>query len=52
MFTVTQYSLKAGPKKAEGKDKKVIQKMMNQDLMTQYSLKTGLKKFRKNVSWQ
>jgi len=46
-FIITQYSLKAGLKKAKGKDKKAIQNMMHQHMMTQYSLKAGLKRFGK-----
>jgi hypothetical protein len=44
-FIITQYSLKAGLRKAKGKDKKQIRDMMHQHMMTQYSLKTGLRKF-------
>eukprot|EP00804_Cyclotella_cryptica_P005871 CCRYP_000147-RA/>CCRYP_000147-RA protein AED:0.12 eAED:0.13 QI:0/0/0/1/0/0/3/0/1214 len=44
-FIITKYSLKAGLKKAKGKDRKAIRKMMHDHLMMQYSLKTGLKMF-------
>lgn len=44
-FVITQYSLKAGLKKAKGKDKMGIRKLMHEHLMTQYSLKKGLMVF-------